>query len=60
MTTLLVVFALFIYGGSVIHDFAWVLLIGIIVGTYSSIFVAAPLVIEWQKRVEMREAAKSA
>jgi preprotein translocase subunit SecF len=59
LTTLLVVLALFVYGGSVIHDFAWVLLIGIIVGTYSSIFVAAPLVVEWQRRVQMREAAKS-
>jgi preprotein translocase subunit SecF len=60
LTTMFVVVALFAYGGSVIHDFAWVLLIGILVGTYSSIFVAAPLVVEWQKRVELREEAKSA
>lgn len=60
LTTLFVVGALFVYGGTVIHDFAWVLLVGIIVGTYSSIFVAAPLVVEWQKRVEIREAEKSA
>jgi len=59
-TTLLVVIALFVYGGSVIHDFAWVLFVGILVGTYSSIFIAAPLVVEWQRRVQMREAAKSA
>ena len=60
LTTMFVVVALFVYGGSVIHDFAWVLLIGILVGTYSSIFVAAPLVVEWQKRVELREEKKSA
>jgi preprotein translocase subunit SecF len=60
LTTMLVLASLFVYGGSVIHDFAWVLLVGIVVGTYSSIFVAAPLVVEWQRRIELREAAKSA
>jgi len=35
-------------------------IIGIVVGTYSSIFVAAPLVVEWQKRIAEREAAKAA
>jgi preprotein translocase subunit SecF len=51
-TTLLVVTCLFILGGSVIHDFAFALLIGVIVGTYSSIFVASPLLIlyeDWAK-----------
>lgn len=43
LTTLLVVFCLFVLGGSVIHDFALALLIGVIVGTYSSIFVASPI-----------------
>jgi len=42
-TTLLVVLCLYIMGGSVIHDFALALLIGITVGTYSSIFVASPI-----------------
>lgn len=50
LTTLLVVLSLFFLGGSVINDFAFVLLIGIIVGTYSSIFVAAPLLVDWQKK----------
>jgi preprotein translocase subunit SecF len=59
VTTLLVLLSLFFAGGDVIHDFAWVLIIGIVVGTYSSIFVAAPLVVEWQKRVAEREAAKA-
>ncbi len=50
LTTLLVVSALYFLGGSVINDFAFVLLIGVIVGTYSSVFVAAPILIEWHKR----------
>jgi len=44
-TTLIVVLSLFILGGGVIHDFALALLIGIIVGTYSSIFVAASMLL---------------
>ena len=47
-TTLLVVFALFIFGGGIIHDFAFALLIGIIVGTYSSIFIASPVLLFWE------------
>ncbi|MBW2632161.1 MAG: protein translocase subunit SecF, partial [Deltaproteobacteria bacterium] len=43
-TTLLVVLALFIFGGAVIHDFAFALLVGILIGTYSSIFIASPTV----------------
>jgi len=47
VTTLIVVAALFILGGGVIHDFAFALLVGIIVGTYSSIFVASPILLLW-------------
>jgi preprotein translocase SecF subunit len=50
--TLIVLLFLFFLGGSVIHDFAFALLIGILIGTYSSIFIAAPLVVEWQRRFE--------
>ena len=50
LTTLLVVLCLFVFGGSVINDFALILLIGIIVGTYSSVFVAAPILVEWHKK----------
>lgn len=46
-TTLLVVLALFVFGGGVIHNFAFAMLIGILVGTYSSIFVASPVLILW-------------
>lgn len=46
-TTLLVVLALFLFGGGVIHNFAFAMLVGIIIGTYSSVFVASPLLIYW-------------
>lgn len=46
-TTLFVVLAIFLFGGSVIHDFAFALIVGITTGTYSSIFVASPLLIAW-------------
>jgi preprotein translocase subunit SecF len=49
LTTLLVVIALFIFGGGVIHDFAFTLIVGVIVGTYSSVFIASPLLILWEK-----------
>ncbi len=49
-TTLIVVLALFILGGGVIHDFAFAILIGILVGTYSSIFVASPILLIWESR----------
>lgn len=48
-TTLLVVIALFIFGGGVIHNFAFALLIGITVGTYSTIFIASAFVLAWDK-----------
>ena len=47
-TTLIVVIALFVLGGNVIHDFAFAMLIGILVGTYSSVFVASPVLLLWQ------------
>ena len=56
-TTLLVVLALFVFGGGVIHDFAFALLIGVLVGTYSSIFIASPLLIYWD---EVKAAKKAA
>ena len=49
-TTLIVVVALFILGGGVIHDFAFAILIGILVGTYSSIYVASPILLVWEGR----------
>ena len=48
LTTLFVVFMLFLFGGKVLNDFAFALLVGIIVGTYSSDFIVAPLVLDWE------------
>jgi SecD/SecF fusion protein len=46
-TTAMVLLALFFFGGSVIHDFSLALLLGVMVGTYSSIFVASPVLSLW-------------
>jgi len=51
LTTLVVVVCLFSLGGEVIRDFAFALMIGVVVGTYSSIFVASPVLIEWHSRL---------
>ncbi len=59
LTTLIVILFLFFYGGEVIHDFAFALLVGVVVGTYSSIFVASPILIEWQNRITNRHKAKA-
>lgn len=48
--TLLVVIAIFIYGGEVLSNFAFTLIVGFIVGTYSSVYVAAPLVLAWRSK----------
>ncbi|MBN1274341.1 MAG: protein translocase subunit SecF [Candidatus Aminicenantes bacterium] len=48
-TTFLTVFALFVFGGAVINDFAFVMLIGVITGTYSSIYQSCPLLYFWNK-----------
>ncbi len=47
-TTILVLLALFFIGGEVIHDFSFTLIVGVIIGTYSSIFVASPLLLLWK------------
>lgn len=53
LTTLFVVFVLFFFGGASIKGFAFALLVGIVVGTYSSIFVAAPLVYDFTKNHDL-------
>ena len=53
-TVFLVVTVLFFLGGEVVHDFALALMLGVIVGTYSSIFVASPLMVEWERKVPKR------
>ena len=54
LSTLVVVLALYLFGGEVLHDFSLALLIGIVVGTYSSVFVASPIVVEWEAKSPKR------
>ena len=58
--TLLSVAALYFFGGPVLHDFAFSILIGVVVGTYSSIFIASPIVLWWsgQKGGDLRAEVK--
>ena len=60
LLTFVVVVVLFFLGGEVLRGFSFVMIIGIIVGTYSSIFIAAPLVIVWEEWRQKRAAQKSA
>jgi len=48
--TLLVVIAIFIYGGEVLNSFAFALLVGFISGVYSTVFIASPLVLAWSRK----------
>jgi len=50
LTVFLVLIPLFLFGGSVIHNFAFTLIVGAIVGTYSSIFIASAFVVYWRQR----------
>lgn len=52
VTTLIVVSVLFIFGSQVLRGFSFALIIGVIIGTYSSVFVASPTVVELNKRLE--------
>ncbi|MDA7817641.1 protein translocase subunit SecF [Sulfurimonas sp.] len=62
LTTFFVVFTLFIYGGEIIHAFAFTLLVGVVVGTYSSVFVASPILLAFGfdvKNYHVKLAAKA-
>jgi SecD/SecF fusion protein len=56
-STILVVLCIFALGGSTIRSFTFAILLGVIVGTYSSLFVAAPIAYEIQKRRIAKKAA---
>ncbi len=56
--TLLSVIVLLVLGGEVLRPFAWALICGIIVGTYSSIFVASPVLIEWKAGDDLKAKMK--
>ncbi len=48
VTTFGVVSALYFVGGTAIHGFAFVMMVGVVVGTYSSIFIASPILLDWE------------
>jgi SecD/SecF fusion protein len=54
ITTLFVLFSLFFFGGRILHGFSLTLLVGVVIGTYSSIFIVAPIVAQWEKKAPSR------
>ncbi len=50
LTTLCVILALLLFGGATIHYFILVLFVGLLIGTYSSLFIAGPLLVTWERR----------
>ena len=53
--TLLTALSLFLFGGHVLNGFAFALVVGILVGTYSSVFIASPILVFWQNFIESRK-----
>ncbi len=53
--TFLTVLSLFLFGGEVLHGFAFALVVGILVGTYSTVAIAAPIVAVWQQWIDNRK-----
>lgn len=58
VTTIIVVVVFYIWGGEVVHDFSFALTVGIVVGTYSSWFVASPILLEWETILTRKRVAK--
>jgi preprotein translocase subunit SecF len=54
-TVMMVVLILFFFGGPVIHDFAFTLMIGLITGTYSTVYIASPVVLFWEQHISGRK-----
>jgi preprotein translocase subunit SecF len=54
-TVMMVVVILFFFGGAVIHDFAFTLIVGLISGTYSTVYIASPVVLFWEQHISSRK-----
>jgi len=54
-TLLLAVIALLLFGGGVIHNFAFAMLVGCISGTYSTLYIASPVVIIWEEKFKVKK-----
>jgi len=59
LTVFLSSMALFLVGGGVIHDFAFAMLVGVITGTWSSIFIASPITMWWRAKYGSPAAKKT-
>jgi SecD/SecF fusion protein len=59
LTVFLTILILFVFGGEVTRGFAFAMLIGVITGTYSSIFVAAPVLVDFDKKNELSNESQS-
>jgi len=57
ITTFVALLAIYLFGGATIHNFILALLIGVATGTYSSIFIASPILVEWQLRNNRKKTA---
>jgi len=55
LTVLMVVLILLFFGGDVIYNFAFAMTVGVISGVYSTVYIAAPIVVEWHKKAEMQK-----
>jgi len=55
LTTIIPILTLYFFGGNILSDFALALFIGMVTGTYSSIFIASPLLLEWNKIFKIRQ-----
>jgi preprotein translocase subunit SecF len=53
-TVMMVVLILFFFGGAVIHDFAFTLVVGLVSGTYSTVYIASPVVLFWDRHITKR------
>jgi len=50
----MVVLVLFFFGGPVIHDFTFAMIVGLISGTYSTVYIASPVVLFWEEHISGR------
>lgn len=58
-TTLIVVIVLYFFGGEVLRNFAFALIVGIVIGTYSSIFIASPILVDWEWKSHKNQKLKA-
>jgi len=54
VTVFLVVLVLFVFAGPVVRGFAFAMLVGVVTGTYSTVFIASPVVLEWAQRTAIK------